>query len=256
LLEDTSIRVGNDEYARANGSFGLSTLQDRHAKVGTHTVQFSFAGKSGVKHDLELRDRQLARIVREARALPGRELFQYVDAEGRTHDIKADDVNDYLRRIAGSEFSAKDFRTWAGTVFAAVALCERGRFETQRQAKRNIKEAITSVASRLGNTPAVCRKAYIHPGIFEHYLAGRSAKIVVPIKATRRYPRGALRPEETAVLALLRRRPPAPPSLTTALRRSLVQARARSGGAGDGGRAATKSRPRKSRSSPRRQSPG
>ena len=173
LLEKTLIRIGNEEYARANGSVGLTTMRDRHAKIRGAEVRFEFRGKSGVPHAVELHDARLARIVKACRDLPGYELFQYVDEEGKRQTICSDDVNGYLREISGEDFTAKDFRTWAGTVLAAQALARLQRFKSQREAKRNVLKAIECVASRLGNTKAVCRKAYIHPAIFAAYMDGR-----------------------------------------------------------------------------------
>jgi len=173
LLEKTLIRIGNEEYARANGSVGLTTMRDRHAQIRGAAVRFEFRGKSGVAHAVELHDARLARIVRACRDLPGYELFQYVDDEGQRQTICSDDVNGYLRDISGDDFTAKDFRTWAGTVLAAQALARLARFKSQTEAKRNVLQAVASVASRLGNTKAVCRKAYIHPAILAAYMDGR-----------------------------------------------------------------------------------
>lgn len=172
LLERTFIRVGNAEYARENKSFGLTTMQDRHVKVKGAKLRFRFRGKSGREHDVDLTDRRVAKIVARLQDLPGQELFQYVDEQGEVRNVTSQDVNDYLREITGQDFSAKDFRTWAGTVLAAIALNALGGFETQKQAKANIKEAIGAVARILGNTPAICRKCYVHPAILEAYLQG------------------------------------------------------------------------------------
>src|SRR3954464_7410433 len=161
LLEKTLIRIGNEEHARANGSVGLTTMRDRHAKIRGSEVRFEFRGKSGITHAVDLQDARLARIVKACRDLPGYELFQYVDADGTRQTICSDDVNAYLREISGDEFTAKDFRTWAGTVLAAQALARLSRFRSQTEARRNVLRAIDSVAKRLGNTNAVCRKAYI-----------------------------------------------------------------------------------------------
>ena len=155
LLATTLIRVGNEEYARANGSFGLTTLRDQHVEVTGATVHFAFRGKSGVRHRIDVHDRRLARIVRRCRDLPGHELFQYLDADGATHAVDSADVNDYLREAAGEEFTAKDFRTWSGTLLAALSLKELASFDSQAQAKHNVTAAIESVAKRLGNTPSV-----------------------------------------------------------------------------------------------------
>src|SRR3954468_15169391 len=170
LLEKTLIRIGNEEYARVNGSVGLTTMRDRHAKIRGAEVRFEFRGKSGVAHAVELHDPRLAKIVKACRDLPGYELFQYVDADGARQSICSDDVNAYLREISGHDFTAKDFRTWAGTVLAAQALKVASGFDTQRQAKKYIKAAIDVVAEKLGNTPAVCRKCYVHPFILDGYL--------------------------------------------------------------------------------------
>ena len=174
LLETTLVRIGNEEYARQNRSFGLSTMRDRHVKIGRGILHFEFRGKSGREHEINLRDPRLAKIVRQTQELPGQDLFQYLGDDGQPQKVTSTDVNDYLREIAGEEFSAKDFRTWAGTVLAAVALRELGRFESKTQAKRNLVQAIERVASRLGNTPAICRKCYIHPVVMNRYLEGET----------------------------------------------------------------------------------
>ena len=172
LLETTLIRVGNEEYARTNKSFGLTTMRDRHVRVGKKSVRFEFRGKSGVKHEIDLADPRLARVVGRCRDLPGQELFQYLDEEDQPRTIDSADVNAYLREIAGQEFTAKDFRTWAGTVLASLALREFEAFDSEAQAKKNIVRAIEHVAERLGNTPSVCRKCYVHPEVIEAYLDG------------------------------------------------------------------------------------
>ena len=171
LLETTLARVGNEEYKRQNDSYGLTTLRNRHVDVNGSKVNFYFQGKSGVKHELSVTDPHLAKIVRRLIDLPGYELFQYVDENGERRSIGSTDVNEYVREIAGNGFTAKDFRTWAGTVLAVEALSELEPFETQRQAKKNIVAAVEKVAERLGNTVAVSRKCYIHPGVFEAYVA-------------------------------------------------------------------------------------
>jgi DNA topoisomerase-1 len=171
LLERTFIRIGNVEYARENNSFGLTTLQDRHVSVEGSKLRFRFKGKSGKHREVEITDRRVAKIISKLQDLPGQDLFQYVDEDGVVHDVTSQDVNDYLREIGGgADFSAKDFRTWGGTVLAAIALRTVGAFETKKQAKANIKAAICGVAQLLGNTPAICRKCYIHPAILETYL--------------------------------------------------------------------------------------
>ena len=172
IMERTFIRVGNEEYARTNKSYGLTTMRNKHVAVKGTTVQFKFRGKSGVEHQVAVADRRLARIVKKVQDLPGQELFQFVDDEGVPHDIKSQDVNDYLKEITGEDFTAKDFRTWAGTVLAAVALNALDPCETKTAAKKNVKTAITAVAKILGNTPAVCRKCYVHPAVLETYLSG------------------------------------------------------------------------------------
>jgi DNA topoisomerase-1 len=174
LLEWSLIRVGNEEYARENKSFGLTTMQDRHVDVKGSKLRFRFRGKSGRQHEVDVTDRRVAKIVLKLQDLPGQDLFQYVDDEGDPHNITSQDVNEYLREITGEDFTAKDFRTWAGTVLAAIALSAAGEFETKRQAKANIKNAIEAVAKILGNTPAICRQCYIHPIVLETYLKGNS----------------------------------------------------------------------------------
>jgi DNA topoisomerase-1 len=174
LLERSFIRVGNEEYARENKSFGLTTMQDRHVDVKGSKLRFRFRGKSGRQHEVDVTDRRIARIVSNLQDLPGQSLFQYVDDEGKVRDITSQNVNEYLREITGEDFTAKDFRTWSGTVLAAIALNAAGEFETKKQAKANIKNAIEAVAKVLGNTPAICRQCYIHPAILETYLNGDS----------------------------------------------------------------------------------
>jgi DNA topoisomerase I len=174
LLERSFIRVGNEEYARENKSFGLTTMQDRHVDVKGSKLRFRFRGKSGRQHEVDVTDRRIARIVCKLQDLPGQSLFQYLDDEGNVRDITSQDVNEYLREITGEDFTAKDFRTWAGTVLAAIALSAAGEFETTKQAKANIKKAIEAVAKMLGNTPTICRQCYIHPFVLEAYLNGNS----------------------------------------------------------------------------------
>ena len=174
LLERTFIRVGNEEYARENKSFGLTTMQDRHVNVKGSKLRFRFRGKSGRCHEVDVTDRHIAKIVSRLQDLPGQDLFQYVDEDGKVCDLTSQDVNDYLREITGEDFTAKDFRTWAGTVLGGIALNAIGAFETKKQAKANIKDAITAVAKILGNTPAICRKCYVHPAVLETYLDGNS----------------------------------------------------------------------------------
>ncbi len=172
LLESTLIRVGNDEYARDNDSFGLTTMRNKHVNVRGSKLQFHFRGKSGKWHDVDIHDRRLAKIVGRCQDLPGQDLFQFVDDDGGRHDVRSEDVNEYLREISGQDFTAKDFRTWAGTVLASVALREFEKFDTKAQAKKNVVAAIEAVAAKLGNTPAVCKKCYIHPHVIDSYLDG------------------------------------------------------------------------------------
>ena len=208
LLEVTLIRIGNEEYARTNESFGLTTLRDRHVKVKGSTLRFEFRGKSGIRHSVDITDRRLARIVKQSQDLPGYELFQYIDEEGARRCITSSDVNGYLQRIAGQEFTAKDFRTWAGTVLAARALKEyEDECESFTKAKRNVAAAIGVVAQQLGNTKAVCRKCYVHPEIVQAYLDGT---LLNSLSRTVRQesPRSLqhLPPEEAAVLGFLHER--------------------------------------------------
>lgn len=204
LLETTLIRVGNEEYARQNRSYGLTTLRDSHVNVNGSTIQFKFRGKSGVYHTIDLNDRRLARIVKSCRDIPGQELFQYLDDDGHAQTIGSADVNDYLRQIAGEEFTAKDFRTWAGTVLAAVALQEFREFDTKTQARKNVLRAIERVAERLGNTPSVCRKSYVHPLVVDLYLEGTLLETFEQLAARELVENlEQMQPEESAVLAIL-----------------------------------------------------
>jgi DNA topoisomerase-1 len=206
LLETTRMRVGNEEYARENESFGLTTLRTRQVRVNGTTMEFRFRGKSGVWHEFALSDRTLAAIVRRMRDLPGYELFQYLDEEGKTRALDAADVNAYLQEIAGEEFTSKDFRTWAGTVLAAQALHACG--------KNGLTQAIERVAEQLGNTKAVCRKCYIHPAVIEAYvdgslaqaMTGRSVEACVKRLLARRKPQRSLVPALKRSLSRLRRR--------------------------------------------------
>ena len=206
LLEKTFIRVGNEEYARDNRSFGLTTMRDGHVKINGSKVKFIFRGKSGVEHDLELDDRRLARIVKQCRDLPGQELFQYRDDRGHVVDLGSADVNAYLKAITGRDFTSKDFRTWAGTVLAATLLREYEAVDSQARAKKNIVRAVEEVAKKLGNTKAVCRKCYIHPAIFDAYLDGTIAKTVAQRAARTTKAIGRVTAAEAAVLGLLQRK--------------------------------------------------
>ena len=207
LLEMTLIRVGNREYARHNKSYGLTTLQDRHVTFAGSTVRFKFRGKTGKEWRLKVSDRRVARIVRSCQDLPGQHLFQYENDEGEVCQVSSADVNDYLREIGGSEITAKDFRTWAGTVLAAVALSEFEHFESEAAAKRNIRSAIETVASRLGNTTTICRKCYVHPEVINCYLEGTLVKTLKQkIRKQLRDDIPDLKPEEAATLVLLQTR--------------------------------------------------
>ncbi len=206
LLETTLIRVGNDKYARDNNSFGLTTMRDRHAKIEGGTVRFQFRGKSGINHSVAINDRRLAQVVKRCQELPGQELLQYIDDEGQVRDIGSDDVNEYLRTITGEDFTAKDFRTWAGTVLATIALQEFEAFDSKVQAKKNIVRAIESVARKLGNTPSVCRKCYVHPGVIDAYLEGTMLDSLRRRALEQMADVRGLSPEESAVLVLLQRR--------------------------------------------------
>ncbi len=172
IMERTFIRVGNEEYARENKSYGLTTMRNNHVQVSGTKVRFKFRGKSGVMHEVDMADRRLSRIVKKVQDLPGQEVFAYVDGDDQVHDIKSQDVNEYLQEVTGEDFTAKDFRTWAGTVLAAVALNAVGPAETKTAAKANVKNAVGAVAKILGNTPAVCRKCYVHPDVLETYMSG------------------------------------------------------------------------------------
>jgi DNA topoisomerase-1 len=207
LLEITLIRVGNEEYARDNGSFGLTTMRTRHVDITGSSIKFRFRGKSGKDHAVKVQDRRLARVVARCNDLPGEVLFQYLDDEGARHSVESSDVNEYLRTITSAEFTAKDFRTWAGTVLAAQALKELADVETKTAARKNIREAVKNVASRLGNTPSVCRKCYVHPQIFDAYLDGHLVAVLQQrTEAEVRDALPTLSSAEVAVLMLLRDR--------------------------------------------------
>ncbi len=207
LLETTLIRVGNDDYARSNRSYGLTTLRDSHVKVDGSQLRFQFKGKSGKLWKLRIGNRRVAKIVRACQDLPGQELFQYLDDDGSVRDVGSADVNEYLREITGSDITAKDFRTWAGTVMAALALQEFERFDSQAAAKKNLRDAIERVAARLGNTPTICRKCYVHPEILTAYADGELLlEIRREVQAELRDELPSLPPEEAAVLGLLQAR--------------------------------------------------
>jgi DNA topoisomerase-1 len=202
LLEHTLVRIGNEEYSRLNQSFGLTTLRGRHARVRGASIELRFVGKSGKPCIAKICDRRLARVVRGCQDLPGAPLFEYVDAEGAVRRVGSSDVNDTLRAITGRDFSAKDFRTWAATVMAAQALAEAGVASSEHDAKRRVAQAIKEVAQRLHNTPAVCRKCYVHPALITAYGKGKTLPALRPVRSRSEI---ALRPEERAVLTFLRR---------------------------------------------------
>ena len=205
LLENTMIRVGNADYVKQNKSHGLTTLRDRHVTFEGNEVRFRFKGKSGKEWKLGLRDRRVARIVRAAQDIPGQHLFQYLDDEGQRQKVTSTEVNAYLREISGRNVTAKDFRTWTGTVLAALALMEYEKCDSQAAAKRNIREAIERVASRLGNTPTICRKCYVHPQVIDAYLADE-LKLELREEIEDDLQRSGLRPEERQVLEFLKKR--------------------------------------------------
>ena len=225
LLDSTGMRVGNDEYARRNDSYGLTTLRDSHVKISGSKVRFCFRGKSGRLHNIELTDARLARIVKKCRDIPGYELFQYLDESGAPCDVTSSDVNDYLRRIAGDDFTAKDFRTWHGTG-AAVEIFERiGIAATRNEGAHNVVTVVKEVAARLGNRPATCKKYYVHPAVIEAYLAGSFFEIVRECEAKCG---GSLKREEECIMRLIAQyvenmTPPKRPAdnLSAALRESL-----------------------------------
>lgn len=207
LLETTLIRIGNEEYARENRSYGLTTLRERHVEVDGHELRLSFRGKGGKEHDVSLKDRRTVRIVKALQDLPGQELFQYLDKDGRRQRVESADVNAFLKDVAGDDFTAKDFRTWAATVLAAWALNEFQEIDSKAVAQRNIVKAVERVAKQLGNTPAVCRQSYIHPEILDAYMdGGLIGALQRRIKARLRDELSGLELEEVAVLLLLRDR--------------------------------------------------
>ena len=204
LLETTMMRVGNEEYAKANKSYGLTTLRNRHVKVQGGSIHFDFRGKHGLEHHIDLNDRRLAKIIKRLQDLPGQDLFEYLDEDGTVRTVTSEDVNAYLREITGEDITAKDFRTWAATNLAAVALKELEAFDSATKAKKNVVRAVEAVSQMLGNTPTICRKCYIHPAIFDGYLDGSL------LDALRRRaeqalaePRSGLSAEEAAVVAFL-----------------------------------------------------
>lgn len=207
LLETTLIRVGNEDYVRQNQSYGLTTLGHEHVAVEGNALHFEFKGKSNKMWRVDVRNKRVASIIRSCEELPGQHLFQYLDHDGQQHAVGSDDVNGYLREVTGRDITAKDFRTWAGTVLAALALHEFGAIDTQAAAKKNVRAAIERVSARLGNTPTICRKCYVHPEILNSYLSGDLLlEIKDDIETELREELPSLRPEEAAVLALLKSR--------------------------------------------------
>ncbi len=210
LMEETHIRVGNAEYARDNKSYGLTTMRNKHVEVSGSEIRFEFQGKSRVHHTINLKDRRLAGIVKRCADIPGYELFQYLDRDGERHSIDSSDVNEYLHAITGEHFTAKDFRTWAGSVLACEMLHGLEPFSTETQAKRNVVEAIKVVSGRLGNTPSICRKCYVHPVVLEAYLGGKTisavkAEVKAEVEEELKEDEGALRREEQALIDLLQK---------------------------------------------------
>jgi DNA topoisomerase I len=205
LLETTFIRVGNKEYARANGSFGLTTMRDQHVKISGSMIQFHFRGKSGHEHSIDLKDRHLAKIVKQCRDIPGYELFQYLDENGQRQTIDSGDVNAYLREMTQQDFTAKDFRTWGGTMLATLILKEIGPGESESSVKKNIVQTIKEVAKYLGNRPAICRKYYVHPAVLDAYLDGTLLdKLPQQFEEVAAESAHLLNGEETAMMEMLR----------------------------------------------------
>jgi DNA topoisomerase-1 len=207
LLEKTLIRVGNAEYAQTNKSYGLTTMRRKHVAIGRGVLRFEFTGKSGKQWKLQVEDKRIAAIVKRCAEIPGHELFKYVDDDGASRTVDSGDVNEYIKEIAREDFSAKDFRTWAGTVLAALALAEFKKYDSQAEAKRNVVAAIEKVAKQLGNTPAICRKSYVHPEILSAYMSGDLVKMIeakIAQKFKRQYAK--LSADEVMVLAFLHKR--------------------------------------------------
>jgi DNA topoisomerase I len=205
LLETTLIRVGNEDYAKENKSYGLTTLRNPHVSVEGTELRFRFKGKSGKSWRLQLKDRRVAKIVRACQELPGQKLFEYLDENGEPKEVTSSDVNAYLKEITGREVTAKDFRTWAGTVLAALALREFERADSQATTKKNLRAAVEQVAQRLGNTPAICRKCYVHPEVLAAYIEG-GLELKIKDEAPAPESATALKAEEKAVLAMLEKR--------------------------------------------------
>lgn len=198
LLDATLIRVGNTQYARDNRSYGLTTLRSRHVEINGSAIRFQFRGKSGVEHQITVRDRRLARIIKRCQEIPGQNLFQYLDENGERHTVSSADVNAYLQTLTGADFTAKDYRTWAGSVLALSVLREM-QWEPESDAKRRVVEMVKNVSRQLGNTPAVCRKCYIHPAVLDAFMLGALAELPRPRL------RKGLRAEEVAMAMFLER---------------------------------------------------
>ncbi|WP_437992717.1 DNA topoisomerase IB [Sorangium sp. So ce145] len=227
LLDETSIRIGNDEYARDNDSYGLTTLHDEHVEIEGSLIRFQFRGKGGKEHAMTVRDRRLARIVKRCQDVPGHELFQYIDGEGRRQRIHSNDVNEYLRSVAGHDFTAKDFRTWTGTVLCASFFCEMEIASSVRQVKKRVAQVIDRVSAHLGNTRAVCQRCYVHPAVIRAYTEGALQSLIDAEEAVADGALAALRPEEAKMLRIVRgfgEREAVP--LVTRLRESVRSARA------------------------------
>jgi DNA topoisomerase I len=204
LMERTAIRVGNEEYARDNDSYGLTTLREEHVDVKGSTVRFHFRGKSGKEHQVEVRDKRIARIIQKSQDLPGQQLFEYLDDDGTARPVRSDDVNDYLREISGGEFTAKDFRTWEATMMCALELAAlEAQEHNQTERKKLVTEVIQKVAQHLGNTPAVCKKSYVYPGVVNDFLSNGALELIE--KAVEKASPHALDPHESAVVALIER---------------------------------------------------
>ena len=204
LLETTLIRIGNDQYAKKNRSFGLTTLRDRHTEIKGSKIKFEFRGKSGVDHEIELKDRKLANLIKKCQEIPGYEIFKYYNESGDRQFLDSGDVNQYLQQITGQDFTAKDFRTWMGTVIAAIELDELGEFDSEKQAKKNVTQAIKRVAKQLGNRPATCRKYYVHPAILEAYQDGSLLELMAHTADLPSETNG-LNPEEQVVLNIIKK---------------------------------------------------
>ncbi|MDN4547451.1 DNA topoisomerase IB [Pseudomonas sp. C32] len=196
LLDSTLIRIGNSQYARDNRSYGLTTLRSRHVEINGSAIRFQFRGKSGIEHQITVKDRRLARIVKRCQEIPGQNLFQYLDENGDRHTVSSSDINTYLQSLTGADFTAKDYRTWAGSVLALATLREL-RWETEPDAKRHVVEMVKNVAKQLGNTPAVCRKCYIHPAVLDAFILGALAELPKP------RPRKGLTPQEVGLAMFL-----------------------------------------------------